>query len=58
MAKNRCLIPFTTNNTTHYHCEKKINGSDKFQCATKLGENSTEALELEECDMPNGCMWE
>lgn len=58
VEKNRCLFPFTVNNITHYHCAKKINGSDNFQCATKLGDNSTEALKLEECDMPNGCMWE
>ena len=52
---NRCLFPFTSNNETYYHCSKGIDGSSKFQCATAIAEGS---VTLEECDMPNGCMWE
>jgi len=56
LAKNRCLFPFTSNNETHYHCGKGINGSKSFQCATQLEDDSLEAKKLEECDMDNGCM--
>lgn len=52
---NRCLFPFTSSNETYYHCSKGIDGSSKFQCATAIAEGS---VTLEECDMPNGCMWE
>lgn len=60
LSNNRCLFPFTANNQTHYHCARHLEGwkVDTFQCATKLEENSIKALELEECDMQNGCMWE
>ena len=51
LAKNRCLFPFTSNNETHYHCGKGINGSKSFQCATQLEDDSLEAKKLEECDM-------
>ena len=57
LAKNRCLFPFTANNETHYHCERNINGSINFQCATQLEDDSLEAMTLEDCDMDNGCMW-
>ena len=56
-AKNRCLFPFIASNETYYHCERNINGSTNFQCATLLEDDSLEAVKLEDCDMDNGCMW-
>jgi len=58
VSKNRCLFPFTINNETHYHCARGINGANRYQCATTLEDNSDLPLEIEECDMQNGCMWE